>query len=573
MKIKHIIAENFMGVRSVNIELNAPVTLLCGQNGAGKSSTIEAVRAALCNELDRVKLKKEYGVLVSEGEKAGSVIVEHSEGRSIIKLPSGKNDYEGAELNPFLPFVMDASRFSALDESGRRSMLFKLLKVSTTAADMSRRLVDEGHCDAALVEQIAPMLASGFDAAHKKAKEEATAARGAWKGVTGETYGENKAESWKPADVESVSQDDLKAAQEAVTQANTAHSEAMRAYGAVEQQARQYAAEQERASGLVEQAAKLDRISAKLALDSAELEVWKEKLASLPPEPGAVDVRPAMACPDCGVMLVMHGGKLAHHEPGKPEDADITAKRAEYRKAVDLYAHSVESGMRDKAIAERAKTALAEIKALTPVEAGAVTQARTEAEKLGEVETAARQTLSKLLAQQAECTASKTKQERAKQFHAEAVGWSKLAEWLSPDGLPARIVADALTPFNRKLAQCAQGAEWFVPLIGADMGITASGRQYRLLSESEKWRVDAMLTVAIAHFAGLHMVVLDRFDVLDTEGRSQLLYWLSDMATAGEIEQAIIAGTMKDKPKSLPDGFDAVWIERGFVRDGLKEAA
>ena len=42
--------------------------------------------------------------------------------------------------------------------------------------------------------------------------------------------------------------------------------------------------------------------------------------------------------------------------------------------------------------------------------------------------------------------------------------------------------------------------------------ITAGGREYRLLSESERYRVDAVLAEAVANLSGARLLVLDRAD-------------------------------------------------------------
>ena len=47
MKITHITAQNYLGARAVDLPVTAPVLLVAGKNGAGKSSVQEAVRHAL----------------------------------------------------------------------------------------------------------------------------------------------------------------------------------------------------------------------------------------------------------------------------------------------------------------------------------------------------------------------------------------------------------------------------------------------------------------------------------------------------------------------------------------------
>lgn len=565
MNITRIAAKNFMGVRSIELAPPSPLLFVGGANGAGKSSLVEAVRAALVCEIDRVKLKKEYGALVTEGEKVGSVIVEHAGGRAMMNLPTGKHAAEGEPAHFALPFVLDPHRFASLDENERRSFLFKLIKVSTSGNEIACRLVSEMGCSLTLVDEIRPMLASGFDAAHKHAASKATEARGAWKATTGEGYGSQKAEVWKAPDVEPPATAEIEAAQHALQDAEREQNEAQRTYGRVEAEARAYTAAQGKMEALRAEAGKIDRIRDKLARDEAEYAIWKGKLDELPPEPGTATVRPPMACPDCGSMLALHDGALHAHVPGKVDDAEIAIKRAERKKAVEMYDKSVSTGRRDLAAAERAKVELAELEAMPPVDDGAITAARAAAHAASEKAVAARQVDQAIRSREKEAADAQVKNANAAKYHAEVVGWTKLAEALSPAGLPVRIVADAIDPFNAALSKMVGETGWRVPLVGADMGITASGRQYRLLSEAERWMVDTVIALAIAQISGLRLAIIDRFDVLHSSHRGAALYLLSDLVEDGVLDQAIVAGTLKEPPKGLPEHWSSVWVESGYV--------
>lgn len=155
---------------------------------------------------------------------------------------------------------------------------------------------------------------------------------------------------------------------------------------------------------------------------------------------------------------------------------------------------------------------------------------------------------------------------------ADVAAWDGIGDALAPDGIPGEILAEALGPINERLAQSAADAAWPQAAIAPDMSITGAGREYRLLSESERWRVDAMLAEAVAHLSGARLLVLDRFDVLDPIGRSQLLGWLDVLADTGEIDTALVFGTLKALPTGLPSTIAAHWVENGVVGQ-LKEVA
>lgn len=90
------------------------------------------------------------------------------------------------------------------------------------------------------------------------------------------------------------------------------------------------------------------------------------------------------------------------------------------------------------------------------------------------------------------------------------------------------------------------------------MAITAGRRLCRLLSESEKWRCHAHIALIITLLSGFKMVVLDRADVLLPAVRAKHLGMLQVPAKSGEIETAIVCGSLKEKPATLPLEFTAV---------------
>lgn len=83
---------------------------------------------------------------------------------------------------------------------------------------------------------------------------------------------------------------------------------------------------------------------------------------------------------------------------------------------------------------------------------------------------------------------------------------------------------------------------------------------------------DPLLAEAIAFLSGTRLLVLDRFDVLDLQGRGDLLAWLDILASDGEIDTALIFGTLKAAPSNLPETVAAHWIENGVLGQ-LREAA
>lgn len=558
MQLSRISIASFMGQRALELQPAAPVTLLCGPNRAGKSSTLEAIRAALVGEIDRAALKKEYASLVTEGERISTVIVEGEGFRAAMTLPAGKHETEGT-LPHHLAHVLDARRFAAADTGARRAFLLDLLQVRTEPAAIADRLIAEFDCDTDKVAEIAPLLERGFDVAQQHAKTAAAESRGAWKAVAGEAYGEKKADAWRASAVEAPDPEQIAAAEQALHQAEQRRDDAQAEYGAVELRARQYADAQARIELLRREAGRLNELRDILARHQHEHDTWRDKLAALPPAPGAAPARAALACPECSAALALIDGNLQPYTPAAT-DPEAEVKREQYRKAIELHARGIVAYTRDMGAAERASVALADLDAVPAVEEGAVTVAREHAQAARVARDAALEAFMALRKQAAAAADAGRRNSAAANHHAGVLGWSKLADALSESGIQARLVADALAPFNTTLAKFAQLAGWPPVILAADMAITFGGRPHRLLAESEQWRVDALIALAIAALSGIRFALLDRADVLDLEDRAALLYLLSDLVDEGELEQAIVAATLKSKPAQLPPHHSAVWL-------------
>ena len=101
--------------------------------------------------------------------------------------------------------------------------------------------------------------------------------------------------------------------------------------------------------------------------------------------------------------------------------------------------------------------------------------------------------------------------------------------------------------------------------------MVAGGRPYIALSESERWRVDAILALVLAGLDGSCLVLLDRADVLDASGRDALFSTLM-AADLG----AIVAMT-RNKASMAPDlaghrAGVAMWVEDGIAERIVPES-
>lgn len=591
MKIHSIHADGFLGARQVDIALTAPVTLIAGQNGAGKSSIANAIAFALNAELGRVDLKKDAARLVTEGASAARVQIQADDADFEVHISkAGKITDHAAGRNPHpaLPFALDASRFSRLPDAERRTLLFGLLGIETTPEAIAERLA-RMKCDADKVKAIAPALRTSFAAGEKHAREMASQARGKWVAVTGEkAYGDKKADSWEPPVVE-IAGDPVALVENARARA----TELAEKIGSLQQElgaarATQGAA-QERAARIEQlrnQAGMIERIKGRLAVAEENVASCRAQLAEAggedPKAPGSYLLRglasvTAELLPFADTAGIDPGlssrarQHLAEYRKlhGDPNAAPADPIRvAEIQRGLQVAESGAANARRDLAAAEAAAAELAALDAtLPPITGQPIANIESRLQHARQRHADWQADVQKYL--EAAGAAERRAQQiaAAARHHADVQQWLAIAEALSPNGIQAAMLADALTPINTRLAENASLAQWPAPKITAEMAIVVDGRPIALLSESERWRTDALLTVSLAQLSGLRFAVLDRFDCLDAVGREDLLYWLSDLAEAQQIDTVIVLGTLKAAPPAgaLPPHIEVQWIERGTL--------
>ncbi|WP_454691176.1 AAA family ATPase [Achromobacter aloeverae] len=597
MRIKGIGIENFQGAETVDLQLSTPLAILAGGNGAGKSSVAEAIELALRGEPVRVSLKKHYGQLVTDGAKVGAIDVtfEHDQRAASvgISLPDGtRSGEEHVPTSPALPFVLNPSRFAAAKPDERRTLLFSLTGIAAKPDEIERRMLARG-CRQDLITVMKPILRSGFAAGADFAKKQATEAKGAWRGVTGETWGSQKAVGWQ-APSPAYDEAELDAKTVVVGRLGQEIEALAQALGGLEEKAKAHAAHAETETRQKALAGSLPSLRAKLDHDEAELASWKGKVEALQsragtgPREGLVhDLARSVAyllsfvnlegesAEDRAAMAALTDYESRYGKLDAQGDPEASAELPRAIQARDLMERSVANDRRDIAAAEAAAAQAAQDAPPVVDEADLAAAHANLAAKRAEYK-AALEALQQVqdLKVQADGAATKTKEASA--YHADVTGWTALGDALSPDGIPGDLLAEALAPLNSRLDGTADLTAWPRVQIDRDMTITAGGRVYGLLSESERWRADAAIGEALARLSGLRFLVLDRFDVLDLDGRADLLGWLDELAARGEIDTGLILGTLKRAPASPSPAFTVHWVGSGALADDpqqLREAA
>lgn len=574
MKISKLEASNILGLHRADLDITTPILMVIGANESGKSSLRDCISMAILGDPVRVKLKKDYGQLLHDDAKKGRVtLLQGDELLAEYKLPGGEHKCEPVAGAEFLQYVISPQLTASLPDKDLRTMLFQLTKCKASP-DVTAKLLIARGADEKLVEEVKPMLRSGFPSAAKDAGERATQAKGAFRALTGENWGSVQSEGWElvipdAPDMPDVSPEAIDAVteQHAAVLANIEKGIAFIA--GLEAKTEQANTFYTRRDELTEAFELLERAQTKLDTDKKTLEELESTLAASQDKLKAMQAGVVpVPCPCCGEELRITGQTLAKFEGLKADTkatTDLALDVTKAKSAVDMLKRTIENDLKAVTTAENAGSDLKimeeagcpEIKdgALAGAQ-GKLTECRLLADKLRAKVEAMKQRQEMI--DGAESTTAK-----AAGHHKEVLAWLLIADALKPDGIPADILSTALKPVNDSLAILSRLSGWKKVEISPDMQITADGRLYGLMSESAKWRIDTLLALAISQISELRFVTLDRFDVLDMTGRKQLIGMLMQLAEMGLIEQAIILGTLKAPLAGMPAEVGQVWVEAG----------
>lgn len=570
MQIQRIEVSNVLGLSRADITIGGGILLAAGDNMSGKSSLRDSISMALTGQPCRVSKKKDLDQLLHGGAKKGRATV-YSGGEILgeIKLPKG--EFAGPEMTgaEYLPLVLDPAKFASLSSDERRAMLFKITGCSASMKTIEPLLVARG-VDMDLFAEVQAMLRSGFPAAATYAQGQARDGKAVWKSTTGETWGSDKADGWEMPlpSVSLPTEAELQEARDAVTKTENDIARGNQHKGMLLEQKRQSEEGSQRLADMREKAEGLGRARAKLEATEQDFAEWSAKVEKLTAQ--LTSARAAEAgceCPSCGAMLKIEGAKLVPYAPENAQAGNVTQLQADLKKATDardMLERTRRNDLAAIAAAEQAEKDLesASADAFDPaalektVEALNKLQIRLASEK-------AKESALIDLKDQAASAASITK--KAGELHAGIMAWLTIADAMAPDGIPSDLLQQALAPINQSLEVLANMAKWPNVVIGSDISITSNGRPYALASESEQWRADTLLAIAIAQLTGLKLAVLDRFDVLELKARGQLLGMLCKLIQLGTMDTIIMLGTMKEIPAGLPAEVTGVWIKNNIA--------
>ena len=550
---------NYRGVERADIEI-APIALVAARNGGGKTSTIQAMQAAALRKAVMVPggTISGAGRFVRRGADGGSITLAGSRGSITIGYPKCKvgEDGTGPRIGEIAAGLV---RISGLKPADRAAALAPFMpKAKPTKDDLAAAMRDAGYSAESVEKTWASIEARGWDALHKDAAEHGTKLKGKWEATTGETWGSEKAKTWRPAGwsdaIAATAPEDLA---KAAALADDALLKALSA-GAV---------------GEHEAAALREKVLAAEHVDlTAREEAVTEAASALENAQAARRGLPAVAdnaqpCPHCGRSVLVD-----QPYKGAPvlKVAAIEAVDAATLKARRLAIADADGTVeRLKGEMTDAETALSQARRI--IADGEAAAAKLETQAGAGTQNLVDEARAALAAANEAVRIRKAGDEAAGYFAA----WVKnaaLVAAVGPDGLRKAAMARALGDLNTALKACSEPAGWGTVRIDEALDLWLGAEAFADLSESLQFRVDVTVQVALAAIEQAECVLIDRADMLDSRGRNGLF----NMLVAAGLP-ALVAMTA-NKAALVPDlGSMEIgrtyWIENGVAEEVGGQAA
>lgn len=561
----------FRGAVLVDIPMTG-ITLLAGKNEAGKSSVCEALGAALAsspipffrasNPDSPLLNKKDMPQLVNDGSqgKVGGVLLRGEQGQVQVSWPTCEVETTGtapkaSKIATGLVSLID------MDPPARARYLIGILKASPTKDDYiealtSAGLVAGGGFDIYHDPVWAQIEIQGWDAVYKNFRDQNTKATGQWEAITGERYGENKANDYHPSGwVPEL--DGMSVEEHAAELANARQK--------VEDLVGKSAASDSELDQL-ERAAE-DEEAAITAFNVAQKAVTDHEpiLNRMRKTVDEAMTEQAFVCDHCGgVNLVRFDDTTGIPEITATEktENEIAEAQEEIRKSKKARADAelkhrkleidaAEAGARAKRLAggkERLHKARSR--------EGNRDELNLARDFLASTERQHRALVMKLGADAA---------------HQKKLELGMLLTVLEPGGIRQEKMVRQLDDFNQQLAKLSELAGFGQVAITEELDFHYRGLPYFLLSKSSKFRVSTIVQIACSLRDGSQAIVIDGVDILDQGGRNGLIGGLLPQINL----PSVIAMTLSKKelaPDLEAHGLGAtLWIENGVAARLVKK--
>lgn len=499
-----LMIRDLRAIERADVEIG-PLTLVAGLNGVGKTTILEGMGRTLTgNPLPPWLNKSQAGALVRTGAQKGGVKVASPQGEAVLAYPAAQISQKGTQIR-CSPIAAGLLNVVEMDSKKRTAALADLLGANPTFDDLANALRDQGVNEPTIKKAWEKIERDGWDAVYKLAATHGTQQKGAWQEVTKQPWGSKIGGTWTP---DAWTPDaDLAALERAAADARTAVEQAIAATATD-------AAEAQRLRGLAglveERKIALQYAVAQQAEAEKLLRGAQEQRENLPADPAEPH-----KCPECSTALAIEKGAIVR---AKARSAAETKKLRDQRATLDGRIVNLTNSLEDKKAAVlSARTAFDEAQA-AKVQIGEWTDAPAAGQPadLGDLrqqEQAANKRFD----------AAKRKAD-ADRIHGQIVANQILIDAFAPDGVRGRVVRRAVDRFNEQFLQpFCEAAKWRPVQVSETLDFTYGGRPYEALAESEQMRVRIAVQVGAALLDGSELLIIDRADTLDQQGRGGLI--------------------------------------------------
>lgn len=588
MKIIDITIRQFLGLESLDLHLQAPINVIIGENEAGKSSIRDAIQWYFTGQARGLKTQQEQAALIRDGGKAAEVSLTFADGRTGTrrKTPKSPSTFSGPEdlgLTIWPGILCDPFTFLDWPDAQRRELLFQVIPgLNPAAAEIAKRLFV--LCDE---EDSVPFRKLTLDLGEiaatkgfKAAETEAITKRREAKRLRDDFQVEEPADRAIIGETEYILPDISEAeVQGGLVKLRAERDKLLTKRGKVEgeieklpQLESELAAMEEdlpeppdpEAIEKLENALKINRpileelIAGNQALETGKADqVWP---ALCPVFSGA-----GLECPKAGTVAVpgtpSHGpAKVEKLKADLKEQQEEVATRETELKAAqdrqvefDLFqaAHQELSAKVEKLKSQKANS---EATAALDNSIASLDARLARGQDL-------LYAVSDFWRRKAEAEKA---QEKIGQVEAEVTLYDTLAKALAPDGLPSRLIAEALGPVNDLLDVASVHLFPGRSLaLTEGLDIELSGCPFATLSNSAKFRVGVVFQYVLAKLAQARLLVIDEADLLDPSNRTALIDFLLEIQP--DFDTIIIFATSQEaKPSSIPE-IQIWWLESGRI--------
>lgn len=533
--------KNYRAVKSAVIELSEKLTFIGGENGAGKTSLIDAIKCALTgipNPFSDIP-KKQSSRLVHSGAPCGMINFSSGKNEINIEYPEQKETIKGIVPN-VSEFASGIKNLIELKPSERIEYICNVMKAYPTDIDLIAALKKTNiFPKASTIGTLKPfqnlwenITINGWDNAYNTVKTKGAELKGVWKHITGnETYGSKIAEMWYPDgwthDLENKNIEILR----------KEYDNAKQKYSNVETKVNIDNMEKERLTTLVEQYDTYNAKREKMREKHKALEADRIELINT----DRSEIR-GLLCPKCQSKLTMTNGELKLI----PEDSKLSDNKdkikAIKKEQDELLMEFGEIRQVLNAIDE-AKNTLSNISEDTNANIEKITEEYITAEK------------------RLNCVLKYTE---ASKCNKQIINNKKIQEILSPLGLRAEILEKKISVLNNSAKLMSKYSDWGIVDVATDGNITYNGVPYgRLIAKSERYRVNIILQYMIVMAEKTPVVVIDDADELTGKTRNGLIKMIIKTGI-----KTIVACALKSR-EDLPDftkfGGKSYWIENGII--------